>query len=323
TNIGAGNCIVTGPTGAGLTANPWVYTLYFSNPSVASTALTGQELNSSGSATGSVTIAYQASNLSLASIESNAFGKTAIINAATARTEKVVPFPIEVFNSREGVYNGSVVADPTLATTNPNWDALYANGSRDKTANGGTVPTWAGADIPVVGVMSLIDVDVANLRSFLMRAATTTAGATTTTPGIWDGQFPNGLASTQVPTNPGWILYISDRRGDRNDNGHYDMEDIYGPLDGTLQPAEHASLNGVLDVDIPGTLTPNPFGANPNSPGTEAAPYTSGVPSDVAAFFDHQYFRRGVRLINGSQLPGGEFAGFTLATENPAYVLGN
>jgi hypothetical protein len=340
-SVGTGYCVVTGPTATataagnpGTTSNPWVYMVYFSNPALPATALTGTALNGGGAPSGSVTVTYQPSNsaaanawqqtMSAASIEATAHGRTAQVNAAAARTETVVPFPIEIFNPREGVYNGNMTADPTLATTNPNWDALYANGSRDKIKNGGvTVPTWAGADMPVVGVMSVIDVDVANLKSFLMSTATNTAAATTTTAGIWDGQFANGLASTQVPTNPGWILYISDRRGDRNDNGNYDMEDIYGPIDGILQPGEDANLNGTLDVDIPGTLTPNPFGANPNSPGTEAAPYTTGVPTDVAAFFDHQYFRRGVRLINGSQLPGGEYAGFTLATENPAYVLGN
>jgi hypothetical protein len=315
-SIGAGNCIVTGPTGAGMTANPYVYTVYFSNPSLATTVLTGQELNASGAPTGTVTFAYSPGSLAPASIEGTALGRTARINAASARTETVVPFPIEIFNPREGIYSGDMTFDPTLATTNPNWYALYANGTADKAKNAGTVPTWAGSDLPAVGVMSVIDVDVANLKSFLM-------GAAVTNPGIWDGKFANGLASTQIPTNPGWILYISDRRGDRDFDGEYDMEDIYGPIDGILQPAEDANLNGKLDVDIQGTLTPNPFGFPSNSAGSEAAAYTAGVPTDIAAFFDHQYFRRGVRVINGTQLPGDEFDGFTLATENPAYVLGN
>src|SRR5262249_43458819 len=110
-----GYCLVTGPTGAGTTASPYVYTVYFSNPTLPATALTGQELNSSGAPTGSVTITYQPSNssapntwqrtMSVASLEGQAHGVTAGINAATARTEVVVPFPIEIFNSREGVYN--------------------------------------------------------------------------------------------------------------------------------------------------------------------------------------------------------------------------
>src|SRR5262249_21755917 len=125
-SVGAGYCLVTGPgPGDGSSGNPHVYTVYFSNPALASTALTGTNLNSAGAPVGGLSITYQPSNLSLASIESNAFGRTAQINASTVRTETVVPFPIELFNSREGVYNGSITADPTMATTNPNWDAMY------------------------------------------------------------------------------------------------------------------------------------------------------------------------------------------------------
>jgi hypothetical protein len=313
----ASNFLIGGISGAGTTASPYVVTMYFSNPSLATNALTNSaEKDSSGNLSGSVSIAYSAGNMAPASIEGVAHGRVAQINAATARTETVVPFPIEIFNPREGVYSGDMTFDPTGATTNPNWYSLYANGSADKTKNGGTVPTWAGSDLPVAGVMSLIDVDVTNLKSFLM-------GADPTKPGAWDGLFANGLASTQIPTNPGWILYVSDRRGDRDDDGEYDMEDIYGPVDGTLQAGEDANLNGRLDVDIQGTLSPNPFGLASNSPGSEAVSFATSVPTDIAAFFDHQYFRRGVRLINGSQLPGDEFNGFTLATENPAYTLGN
>jgi hypothetical protein len=312
----ATNFLIGNVTGSGTTASPYVIPIYFSSPTLADTALTNtQELNSAGQPSGSVSIAYSAGNLWSAPIETTAFGQNAQINAATARTETVVPFPIEVFNPREGVYSGDMTFS-TGATANPNWYTLYANGSADKAANGNVVPTWAGSDLPVAGVMSLIDVDVANLKTFLM-------GADPTKPGVWDGLFKNGLTSAQVATNPGWILYVSDRRGDRDDDGEYDMEDIYGPVDGNLQAGEDANLNGQLDVDIQGTLSPNPFGLANNSPGSEAVSFATSVPTDIAAFFDHQYFRRGVRLINGSQLPGDEFNGFTLATENPAYTLGN
>src|SRR5262249_60602495 len=91
-----------------------------------------------GGPTGSVVLALPpGTGLSTASKEATAHGRSAQINSSTARTETVVPFPIEIFNSREGVYNGSMVADPTLATTNPNWDALYGNGKRDLAKNGG------------------------------------------------------------------------------------------------------------------------------------------------------------------------------------------
>jgi len=42
--------------------------------------------------------------------------------------------------------------------------------------------------------------------------------------GRWDDQFPNGLKSTDIPDNggSGCILFVSDRRGDRDNDGEYD-----------------------------------------------------------------------------------------------------
>lgn len=179
--------------------------------------------------------------------------------------EKVVPFPIEMFDAREGIAQetGASLADLAIDTVSYN------------------------------GVMSVIDVDVANLRKFLR--------------GDYDGQFPNGLMSTSVPRDRGWLLYVSDRRGDRDNDGEYDMEDVYGPNDNILQLPEDTNGNGALDVDFT----------------WEAARYTDTTNADVAAFFDHKYYRRAVRLINGSQLPGDKNNGFTLASENGVYVFGN
>ena len=297
TSIGAGNVTVTGSG-----TNPQTFNVTISMvPGNASpnalgfTSVAGQTVTPSASLTAG--LAPGQSFSSLQSIEAGAFGVSSLIKASTQRTETVVPFPIEMFDTREGLFNDDMVVSGTA----PAWDSLYANGAADKTANGGTAAAWAGADLPANGVMSMIDVDVANMRTFLS--------------GGFDGTFPNGLTASQIPTNPGWILYISDRRGDRDDDGEYDQEAIYANSDGTLSgvqggtpiPGEDANLNGVLDVDTT----------------WEAPPYTATVPADIAAFFDHQYFRRGVRLINGTELPGDNTDGFTLASENGVYVLGN
>ena len=37
-----------------------------------------------------------------------------------------------------------------------------------------------------------------------------------------------GLKNTDIPDNGGWVFYVSDRRGDADFDGEYDMEDIYG-----------------------------------------------------------------------------------------------
>lgn len=180
--------------------------------------------------------------------------------------EKAVPFPIEMFDTREGIAQETTVQ----------WADLSAMD-----------------DISPNGVMSLVDIDVANLRKFLR--------------GDYDGQFPNGLRSTDIPRDRGWMMYVSDRRGDKDNDGEYDMEDVYGPNDNIFQLPEDVNDNQALDVDYT----------------WEGSTYATTTKSDMAAFFDHKTFRRGVRLINGSQLPGDMNNGFTLASENGVYISGN
>jgi hypothetical protein len=192
-----------------------------------------------------------------------------IYNSSTSAfvNDNIMPFPIEMFDAREGIALESAVQ----------WSDLSVN------------------DVSPNGVMSMIDIDVANLRSFLK--------------GDYDGQFPNGLRSTDVPRDRGWMMYVSDRRGDRDNDGEFDMEDVYGPNDNIFQLPEDVNGNGALDVDTQWWEGVS-FNATP-------------IKADIAAFFDHKYYRRGVRLINGSQLPGDMNNGFTLASENGVYIFGN
>ncbi|HRH42635.1 MAG TPA: hypothetical protein PKY82_13490 [Pyrinomonadaceae bacterium] len=193
----------------------------------------------------------------------------------------IVPFPIEMFDSREGL---------------PLDDTAAAN-------------TAFGADrVPSAGVMSLIDIDVANLRRFFN--------------GDFNNLFPTttpfavaktrGLLSTDVPEINGWVVYVSDRRGDYDFDGEYDMEDIFP--DNTLQFNEDVNHDGILNTDF----------------GREAASYSTNIARGQAATADHLYYRRGVRLINGSVIPGkydsttpANTKGFTFASENGVYVKGN
>ncbi|MER3430153.1 MAG: hypothetical protein C4324_03750 [Blastocatellia bacterium] len=168
--------------------------------------------------------------------------------------------------------------------------------------------------------MSLIDIDVANLRRFLR--------------GDFDGLFPvdtdfaqskgRGLRSTDIPEKGGWVLYISDRRGDQDFDGEYDMEDIYGSPpgnDGIMQKGEDVNKDGVLNI-LTTAVSPLNY---------EAARYRDDtIYPDAGAVNDHKYYRRGVRLINGAVLPGiydasnpSNTKGFTVASENGVYVKGN
>jgi Tfp pilus assembly protein PilX len=198
------------------------------------------------------------------------------------------PFPIEMFDTREGLYNDSI---------SPTSGSIY------------------GSNVPWAGVMSMVDIDVTNLKDFL--------------DGDYDTFTPLGtpyavasthkLRSSDVPSANGWVVYVSDRRGDGDFDGEYDMEDIYGNNDGILQKGEDVNNNGTLDTNYT----------------NEAVKYTGTIGSqfespDVAATRDHSYYRRGVRLINGQVLPGmydsttaANTKGFTLATENGVYVKGN
>lgn len=211
--------------------------------------------------------------------------KLAKVNSAVA-TSTIVPFPIEMFDAREGVYY-------------------------DNTSN---LPT--GGLVTVNGVVSVIDIDVANMKKFLN--------------GNFDGLFPTntifaasnsntGLRSTNVPNANGWVVYVSDRRGDYDFDGEYDMEDIYTSTNANndaspLQAPEDVNRNGILDVDFT----------------NEAVRYNAFVMPDYAAATDHKYYRRAVRLINGQSLPGtydsttpANTKGFTVSSENGIYVKGN
>lgn len=219
--------------------------------------------------------------------DDRALMRNAQISGIGGNTTCVVPFPIEMFDTREGLYND------TASVFNPT--------------------TTYGTNVPWAGVMSMIDIDVANLRTFLS--------------GTWDSKMPSGtpyanatghvLRSTDIPQNNGWVLYVSDRRGDYDFDGEYDMEDIYGNNDGVLQPGEDINGNGTLQAEYT----------------NEAVRYTgtgASISPDIASTFDHHFYRRGVRLRNGTLPPGNYNAttpantrGFTVASENGIYVRGN
>ncbi len=95
------------------------------------------------------------------------------------------------------------------------------------------------------------------------------------------------------------------------------MGDVYGNNDGGMQDGEDTNKNGTLQADY----------------NYEAVRYTgtnSNISPDIAAVFDHKFYRRGVRLINGTQPPGAydsvtpsNTKGFAAAAEQGIYVQGN
>lgn len=258
----------------------------------------GATLTTTGADTGTIASSTSYFPTGFAGDDRASMRSATLNGVTTGPTPCVVPFPIEMFDTREGLYNDTTsVFDPTS----------------------GTAPGY-GSEVPWAGVMSMVDIDVANLKSFL--------------DGAWDANMPIGtpyyVATTHVlrgndipqPTNSapksgGWVVYVSDRRGDYDFDGEYDMEDVYGNNDGIKQVGEDMNKDGVLQADYT----------------NEAPRYTgsgSSAPPDVAATIDHKYYRRGVRLTNAETIPGiyntttpANSKGFTFSSENGVYVQGN
>jgi len=199
----------------------------------------------------------------------------------------------------------------TGAATRYNWYPINMYDTREgefRDVNSGTCK--------VNGVLNVVEIDVGNLRKWLKG----TIGAS--------GQ------NVDFKTQNGYILYFSDRRGMlvntfpsiNRKNGEYGFEDVLnassstGTPDNTLDVGEDVDNNNRVDTWGEANLGLG-FGvtiATPQQPvacSVGRANWVSGA-------------RHAVRVVDGSQgnVPtrlDNDDGGFTLASENPAYVLGN
>ncbi|MGI9036507.1 MAG: hypothetical protein ACR2GD_10775 [Pyrinomonadaceae bacterium] len=251
-------------------------------------------VNTDGSGTNKIDVIPD-DNGSATSNKDTGYKATVYYGAASQNNARVAPFPIMMFDVREGLYNESINTTTIYGTTN----------------------------VPMAGVMSMVNLDVANLRRFFRGDFNNLLP--TNTP--YAASKSNvSLKNTDVPNKNGWVLYVSDRRGDYDFDGEYDMEDIYinsttGNNDGTMQYGEDVNNDGILEAD---------YGSPSANYGNEAPKYKWGILTDAAAVRNTQFYRRGVRLINGMVLPGNYDSttpantnGFTVASENGIYVQGN
>jgi hypothetical protein len=173
------------------------------------------------------------------------------------------------------------------------------------------------------GVMNLVEIDVKNLKNWLAGTIGTTG------------------STTDFATQNGYILFISDRRGmiaptsgpDAGiKNGEYGFEDVINPNSVTGQP--DGVLNAGEDVTGKGALVAVDtfsadflglgFGvAQPGKlPNTPVSCMSVARPNWVSGP------RHAVRLVNGglTNLPvrlDNNLGGFTVASEQPVYILGN
>lgn len=167
------------------------------------------------------------------------------------------------------------------------------------------------------GVLNLVEIDVSNLRRWLSGAIGAAGGA------------------TEFVSQNGYILYLSDRRGmivspsAGVKNGEYGYEDVVNPNsvagtpDQTLNIGEDVNGNGILD-----TYSANFLGLGFGVPQPGSLPNKTVSCLAVARPNWVSGPRHGVRLVNGSLgnlpvRPDNNLGGFTLAAEEPAYILGN
>ena len=199
--------------------------------------------------------------------------------------------------------------------------------------------TLSEYDVYHRGITSVVEVNMHNLARWL--------------DGVYDGNLLSGTeaVSNNVKGDEGYVVYVSDRRGDQKNaeflsngtsyastNGIVDNEDIYGP-NGRLDEGEDvidfgwtasgATKKGTLQKDtreLPdaGTLCCTPTNGAPVTDATRMSRAQS------ALRYMTNYFRRSVRLFDGETLsttaaPGklSPTKGITVSSENMIYVWGN
>lgn len=174
----------------------------------------------------------------------------------------------------------------------------------------------------VNGVLNITEIDVNNLTRWLS--------------GAIGASGPN----VEYKIQNGYILYFSDRRGmmpnqslnPKVKNGEYGFEDVLnasnanGAPDGILDSGEDVDRNTAPDQWGSWNLGRGfGLGTNAGKPSTTQ----QGIGCVTTARTNWvSGARHGVRLVDGAQgslptRPDTHLGGFTLASENPAYILGN
>ena len=177
----------------------------------------------------------------------------------------------------------------------------------------------------VNGVLNLVEIDVDHLRKWLK------------------GTIAGSGQNVEFKTQNGYILYFSDRRGMRPNptanpvntkNGEYGFEDVLnasnnnGAPDGRLDSGEDVDRNKAADQWGSKNLGLG-FGLGALLAGKPATTQQSVACPTTARANWVSGARHGVRLVDAAagslptRLDIDSLGGFTLASENPAYILGN
>lgn len=151
-----------------------------------------------------------------------------------------------------------------------------------------------------------------------------------------------GASGPGSQNETGYVVYFSDRRGNKNaanqESGEYGWEDFINTdsvstPNGTLQTGEDVNASTTLEtygnaprIDY-AVVNPSGAGAWGSGSAITAASTVWGttVNRGVARSNKPVFFRRALKLANGGlgQLPSNGLQGLTIASENPVYVQGN
>ena len=151
-----------------------------------------------------------------------------------------------------------------------------------------------------------------------------------------------GASGPGSQNETGYVVYFSDRRGNKNganlETGEYGWEDFINTdsvstPNNTLQVGEDMNGNGTVErygntPRIDYTVV-NPSGGGSWGSGSPidngVNVWSSRVNRGVARANRPVFFRRALKLVNGglNQLPSNGRQGLTIASENPVYVQGN
>lgn len=193
---------------------------------------------------------------------------------------------------------------------------------------------------PERGITTVVELNMKNLARWV--------------DGIYDENLlaGTGAVSGNIKGEEGYVVYVSDRRGDRSvpeylsdgtsylsTNGTVDNEDIYGP-NGALDPGEDvidfgwdatlgaASKKGTLQKNTDELPDASSSWSVPASPTFDDR--RARAENAMRYLNPSNYFRRSVRLFNGEKLSitGGTgklspSKGITVASENMVYIWGN
>lgn len=270
--------------------------------------------------------------------------------------QAILLFQQQADRNADGVISGTAVKGQNVSPTPSNytemesqnlnspytWFPINFYDPREGESRDTSITKAAGSCTPE-GVMSAVELDVNNLRQWLL------------------GNFGGSGSLVNTTAQNGYVLYFSDRRGMQLDpttssppikTGKSGLEDVVnipvanGNPDGHLDPAEDVDGNGQLDMwgatsviqgfeqVVPGN--PSPYNGLGLAPGTSAGGNVFSRITNCAAVARKNRVtgaRHVLRLVDGARntgstggrlptLPNGT-GGFTVASENPTYVLGD